>query len=133
MKFAFVSFLTLMLCVLNSSCSSGNVIDELMGKDEYYIVLDKVSTNLIDDSGNYLDQTFFDSFKFENGKKYQSLGKFDIAPVEVFEKSCSNIQQAYQTAYNGKLPEGGYITFVLSLRKDSQTGKVQMTKSVTIR
>lgn len=128
-----LSFLTLILGMLNSSCNSGDAIAELVGKDEYFIVLDKASTNLTDATGTNLGQTFYDSFKFENGKKYQSLGHSYSVPKKVFEESCNNIQKAYQAAYNGKLPEGGYITFVLSLRKDPYIAEVEMTKSITIR
>lgn len=125
--------MALVICMLNSSCSSEDVMDTIMGNDEYFIVLDDVSSNLIDASGKSLDQAIYDEFQFDKGGKSQSLGKSDAAPIKVFEESCSNIQSALQTAYNGKMPEGGWITYNFSLRKDSSTGKIQLEKSITIK
>lgn len=133
LKFILMSvFAMLAMTTVFTSCTK-DIIEDIMGKDEYYIVLDNVDTNIIDKEGNLLSQTIYDNFKFDKGGKSQSLGKADAAPLEVFKKSCKNIESSLQSAWNGNIPQNGYITYNFSLRKGAPNGDVQMKESVTVR
>lgn len=131
-KMFLMSLMTLFVVGSITGCAD-DIEDFIKGNDEYYIVLDDVDTNLVDASGNSLKQALYDAFKFDKGGKSQSLGKSDAAPLKVFEQSCENLKNAMQAELNGKLPEGGYVAYTFSLRKDSSTGSVQMTRTITIR
>lgn len=128
-KMFLMSIMALFVCGLTTGCST----DDILGYDEYFIVLDEVDSNLHDTSGNSLSISLYEAFQFEKGGKSQSLGKDDIAPLEVFEQSCENIKNTLQMEFNGKLPEGGYVAYTFSLRKDSSNGNVEMTKTIMIR
>lgn len=129
-----MSLMTFFVCSLTTSCSTDDVVDAIMGNDEYFIVLDDVDTNLIDSStGSSLKQSLYEAFKFDKGGKSQSLGKSDAAPLKVFEQSCENLKNALQAELNGKLPENGYVAYTFTLRKGSSSGQVQMTRTITIR
>lgn len=133
-KMILMSLMTFVVCSLTTSCSTDDVIDTIMGNDEYFIVLDDVDTNLVDSTtGASLKQSLYDAFKFDKGGKSQSLGKSEAAPLKIFEQSCENLKNALQSEFNGKLPSGGYVAYTFSLRKDSSNGKVQLTKTITIR
>lgn len=131
-KMLLMSLMALFMCASNTGCAD-DVVDAIMGNDEYFIALDEVETNLVDASGNNLAQSFYNAFMFDKGGKSQSLGKSDAAPIKVFEQSCESIKNSLQTELNGNLPEGGYVSYTFSLRKDSSSGKVEMTKTITIR
>lgn len=131
-KLLLMSLMTLFVWASNTGCAD-DVVDAIMGNDEYFIALDEVNTNLVDASGNNLAQSFYDAFMFDKGGKSQSLGKSDAAPIKAFEQSCENIKNLLQTELNGNLPEGGYVSYTFSLRKDSSSGNVEMTKTITIR
>lgn len=130
-KMILTSLFVFTMAISVSSCGTEDIIE--MFQDEYYIVLDEISSNLVNPETNEsLNSAIYNEFAFDKGGKSQSLGKSDIAPLEAFEKSCENIKASLQQAYNGKMPSGGWITYVFSLRKDSPTGSVQMTKQITI-
>ena len=132
-KLFLMSLMTLFVCGLTTSCAD-DVVDAIMGNDEYFIVLDEVDTNLVDAAtGTSLSQSLYDAFQFEKGGKSQSLGKANAAPIKVFEQSCENLKNAFQAEFNGKLPENGYVAYTFSLRKDSSSGKVEMTRTINIR
>ena len=132
-KLILMSLMTFFVCGLTTSCAD-DVVDAIMGNDEYFIVLDEVDTNLVDaTTGTSLSQSLYNAFQFDKGGKSQSLGKADAAPIKVFEQSCDNLKSALQAEFNGKLPSGGYVAYIFSLRKDSSSGNVQMTKTITIR
>ena len=132
-KFFFMSLLALVMCGFITSCNPADIL----GYEEYFIVLDNVETNLIDPStGNSLKQAIWDEFKFaQSGSKNQSLGKLKSEEVakESFDQSCAVIEDAYETAYNGVMPSGGYIKYYLSLRMQSANGYKVTSKTVTIR
>ena len=133
LKMILMSLMTFFVCGLATSCAD-DVVDAIMGNDEYFIVLDNVDTNLVDSTtGASLKQSLYDAFKFDKGGKSQSLGKSDAAPLKIFEQSCENLKNALQADFNGKLPSGGYVAYTFSLRKDSSSGSVQLTKTITIR
>ncbi len=131
-SFFLMAVLMLTATTMFTSCSNEEIIEDLIGVDEYYMVLDEVHTNLVDENGKTLTQALYDAFVSENGKS-QSLGKSTAAPLDAFEKSCKNFESALQTALSGNLPQNGYISYKFSLRKDSPTGRIQMQKTVTIR
>lgn len=131
-KLFLMSLMTLFVFGSITSCGD-DVVDAIMGNDEYFIALDEVDTNLVDASGNSLKQSLYDAFTFDKGGKSQSLGKSDAAPLKAFEQSCENIESAMQAELKGKLPEGGYVAYTFSLRKGSSSGSVQMTRTITIR
>lgn len=132
-KFFLMSLLALVMCGLITSC---NPVDDLLGYEEYFIVLDDVYSNLINsETGESLEPALYDEFKFDQiGSKSQSLGKLKSEEIakEAFELSCSNIEASYKAAYNGVLPEGGYIKYQLSLRMQSATGFKVDSKTITI-
>lgn len=131
-KMFLMSLMTLFVVGPITGCAD-DVVDAIMGNDEYFIVLDEVSTNLVDASGNNLAQAYYDAFRFDKGGKSQSLGKSDVAPIKAFEQSCEITRNSMQIEFNGNLPEGGYVSYTFSLRKDSSSGNVEMTKTITIR
>lgn len=134
-KFFLMSLMTLVLCGLTTSCNPADIVEEVMDYEEYFIVLDAVDSNLLDASGNSLNQALYDEFKFDqSGSKSQSMGKLKSNEVaeESFELSCANIEEAYKAAYNGVMPEGGYIKYYLSLRMQSANGYKLASKTITI-
>lgn len=134
-KFFLMSLMTLVLCGLTTSCNPADIVEEVMDYEEYFIVLDAVDSNLLDASGNSLNQALYDEFKFDqSGSKSQSMGKLKSNEVaeESFELSCANIEEAYKAAYNGVMPEGGYIKYYLSLRMQSADGYKLASKTITI-
>ena len=134
-KFFLMSLMTLVLCGLTTSCNPNDIVEEVMDYEEYFIVLDAVDSNLLDASGNSLNQALYDEFKFDqSGSKSQSMGKLKSNEVaeESFELSCANIEEAYKAAYNGVMPEGGYIKYYLSLRMQSADGYKLASKTITI-
>lgn len=134
-QFFLMSLMTLVLCGLTTSCNPNDIVEEVMDYEEYFIVLDAVDSNLTDASGNSLNQALYDEFKFDqNGSKSQSMGKLKSNEVaeESFELSCANIEEAYKAAYNGVMPEGGYIKYYLSLRMQSADGYKLASKTITI-
>lgn len=134
-KFFFLSLMTMVMCGMTTSCNPADIVEEVMDYNEYFIVLDNVESNLMDTSGNSLAQAIFDEFKFDqSGTKSQSLGKLksDDVAKESFQKSCSVIEEAYKAAYNGVLPQGGYIKYNMSLRVHSADGGKLDWKTITI-
>lgn len=130
-KFFLMSLMALVMCGFITSCNPV----ELLDAEEYFIVLDNVETNLIDQTtGNSLKQTIFDNFYFaQSGTQSQSLGKkTEEAAKDTFELTCANVEDSYKSAYNGVMPEGGYIKFNLSLRMQTVDGYKVATKTVTI-
>ena len=134
-KFFFLSLMTMVMCGMTTSCNPADIVEEIMDYNEYFIALDNVETNLVDASGNFLSQALYDEFKFDqSGTKSQSLGKLksDDVAKESFQKSCSVIEDAYKAAYNGVLPQGGYIKYNMSLRVHSADGGKLDWKTITI-
>lgn len=134
-KFFFLSLMTMVMCGMTTSCNPADIVEEIMDYNEYFIALDNVETNLVDASGNFLSQALYDEFKFDqSGAKSQSLGKLksDDVAKESFQKSCSVIEDAYKAAYNGVLPQGGYIKYNMSLRVHSADGGKLDWKTITI-
>lgn len=134
-KFFFLSLMTMVMCGMTTSCNPADIVEEVMDYNEYFIVLDNVESNLMDTSGNSLAQAIFDEFKFDqSGAKSQSLGKLksDDVAKESFQKSCSVIEDAYKAAYNGIIPQGGYIKYNMSLRVHSADGGKLDWKTITI-
>lgn len=131
-KFFLMSLMALVMCGFITSCNPADILDY----EEYFIVLDNVETNLIDQAtGNSLKQAIWDEFKFtQSGSKSQSLGKLKSEEVakESFGQSCAVIEDAYETAYDGVMPEGGYIKYYLSLRMQSASGFKVTSKTITI-
>lgn len=134
-KFFFLSLMTMVMCGMTTSCNPADIVEEIMDYNEYFIALDNVESNLADASGNSLSQALYDEFKFDqSGTKSQSLGKLksDDVAKETFQKSCSVIEEAYKAAYNGVLPQGGYIKYNMSLRVHSADGGKLDWKTITI-
>ena len=135
-KFFLMSLMSMVLCGLTTSCSPADIVEEVMDYEEYFIVLDYVETNLVNqETGESMASAIRDDFKFDqSGSKSQSLGKLksnDVAE-ESFELLCANIEEAYKAAYNGVMPEGGYIKYNLSLRMQSADGYKLASKTITI-
>jgi len=120
---------------MTTSCNPADIVEEVMDYEEYFIVLDDVGTNLVDQTGESLVEAIWAEFKFDqSGSKSQSLGKLrsnDVAE-ESFEQSCKVIKEAYDAAYEGVMPEGGYIKYFLSLRMQSADGYKLASKTITI-
>lgn len=122
-----------------SSCNS--VVEDLMGVEEYFMVLDNVGTNLINaETGENLKQDYYDAFTFQNGKekdgiKYVSLGKTgDINEViSAFYKSCEASQKSLQETHGKQIPEGGVIDYTFSMRSGSYKGDVVANCKSTVR
>ena len=134
-KFFFLSLMTMVMCSMTTSCNPADIVEEVMDYEEYFIVLDDVGTNLVDQTGESLVEAIWAEFKFDqSGSKSQSLGKLrsnDVAE-ESFEQSCKVIKEAYDAAYEGVMPEGGYIKYFLSLRMQSADGYKLASKTITI-
>lgn len=134
-KFFFLSLMTMVMCGMITSCNPADIVEEVMDYNEYFIALDNVESNLVDASGNFLSQALYDEFKFDqSGTKSQSLGKLksDDVAKESFEQSCKSIKDAYDAAYAGVMPEGGYIKYHMSLRVHSADGGKLDYKTITI-
>lgn len=134
-KFFFLSLMTMVMCGMTTSCNPADIVEEIMDYNEYFIALDNVETNLVDASGNFLSQALYDEFKFDqSGTKSQSLGKLksDDVAKESFEQSCKVIKDAYDVAYAGVMPEGGYIKYYMSLRVHSADGGKLAYKTITV-
>lgn len=116
------------LCVFFNSCGEDSV-----EKDEYYIVLDEVLSNLADEHNNMLCQEIFDTFKFSNGEKYVSLGASTEIPYEVFEEQCDNLRTSLRQAWADKIPAGGYVDYIFSLRMNSPNGASCDSNRISIR
>lgn len=122
-----------------SSCNS--VVEDLMGVEEYFIVLDNVGTNLINaETGESLKQAYYDAFAFQNGKekdgiKYGSLGKTkDInEAISTFYKSCEATKKVLQETYGKQIPKGGVIDYSFSMRSGSYKGDVVANCKSTVR
>ncbi len=114
-----------------TSCTK-DIVEDIMGLEEYYITLDNVSTNLLDANGNDLTQAIYDDFKFEKGGKSQSMGKAKDIPYDVFEKSVNAAKDALQQAYKGNMPQGGWIRCEFSLRAGSAKGVKLTSKTIII-
>lgn len=129
-----MTLLTFTMSMFCSSCGTDDVVDAILDKDKYFIVLEDVSTNLIDEKGNSIDQTLFNDFVFDNGQKNIYLGEALEAPLGAFEQSCENFRKALQARFDaqGGLPQDGWIVYSFTLRKDSPQGSVQSTKDITI-
>lgn len=126
-----MSLLTLTMSMSFSSCGTDDIVE--LFQDEYFIVLDEVATNIVNpETGESLASVIYEDFTFDKGGKSQSLGKSDIAPLDAFEKSCEIIRKSLEEVYSANLPEGGWISFTLSLRKDSPNGDVEMTEHIYI-
>ena len=122
-----------------SSCNS--VVEDLMGVEEYFMVLDNVETNLINaETGESLKQAYYDAFAFGNGKekdgiKYVSLGKDkDVNhAIQIFYESCEAMKNSFQREVGKVLPKGGFIDYTFSMRSGSYKGDVVANCKSTVR
>ena len=108
-KFFFLSLMTMVMCGMTTSCNPADIVEEVMDYNEYFITLDYVETNLINP---------------ETGDS--------LVAKESFEQSCKAIKDAYDAAYAGIMPEGGYIRYYMSLRVHSADGGKLASKTITI-
>lgn len=135
-KFFFLSLMTMVMCGMIASCNPADIVEEVMDYEEYFIALDYVETNLINqETGASLAEAILAEFKFDqSGSKSQSLGKLksDEVAKESFEQSCKAIKDSYDAAYEGIMPEGGYINYYLSLRMQKADGYKLASKTITI-
>ncbi len=135
-KFFFLSLMTMVMCGMTTSCNPADIVEEVMDYYEYFITLDYVETNLINqETGDSLVDALMEEFKFDqSGSKSQSFGKLksDEVAKESFEQSCKAIKDAYDAAYAGIMPEGGYIRYYMSLRVHSADGGKLASKTITI-
>ena len=122
-----------------SSCNS--IVEDIMGVEEYFIVLDGVETNLINvETGESLKQAYYDAFAFDNGKekdgiKYGSLGKDkDVnRAIQNFYKSCELFKNSFQRELGAVLPKGGFVDYTFSMRSGSYKGDVVANCKSTVR
>lgn len=121
-----------------SSCNS--IVEDLMGVEEYFMVLDNVETNLLNTEGENMKQYFWDAFAFDNGKekdgiKYVSLGKDkDVNhAIQIFNESCKLLKNSFQRELGTVLPKGGFIDYTFSMRSGSYKGDVVANCKSTVR
>lgn len=120
-----------------SSCNS--IVEDIMGVEEYFMVLDGVETNLINvETGESLKQAYYDAValdKEKDGIKYVSLGKTkDInEAISAFYKSCEATKKSLQETYGKQIPKGGFVDYSFSMRSGSYKGDVVANCKSTVR
>lgn len=134
-KLFFLSLMTIVMCGMTTSCDPNDIMGEVMDWDEYFVSMDGVSTNLIDQNGKLLTDAIYQEFKFDkSGAKTQSLGKIsDETARESFKLTCDNIEATYKAVYQGVMPQGGYIEYYLSLRVHTSDGGKLETRTIVIK
>lgn len=117
-----------------SACSPTDIVNEMMGKDEYFITCDSVTTNLINsETGDDLSSVIYDAFEFDGGGKVFEMGYAQEHEAwEAFSTSCTRLHSSLKEAWSGNLPQGGWIQYFFSLRKDKANGKVVKSSSVMV-
>lgn len=117
-----------------ASCSPTDIVNEMVGKDEFFITCDSVTTNLISsETGEELSSALYEAFEFEGGGKVFEMGyAYEHEAWEVFSTSCTNLRSSLNEMWKGKLPQGGWIEYYFSLRKDKASGEVVKSSSVTV-
>ncbi len=130
-KFSFMSMIIILTSLLTfCSCSKD---DDEQALTTYYVVLDKIVTNCAGADGNLLTDQIYNTFAFENGKKYIDFAEANVVPTSEFYTLCAQLETILNDSWSGNLPEEGWIQYVFSLRSNSETGKSETTQVITIR